>query len=118
MSYDIYLTDPVSGDTLQSEERHQMGGGTRRIGGTRDLWLNVTWNYREHFVKALGEEGIRTIYGRTGAEVIPILKDGIEKLGDDVDDNYWASTEGNAKRALNQLLAMARMRPEGVFQGD
>lgn len=31
---------------------------------------------------------------------------------------YWEATEGNAKRALLQLLAMARMRPDGVWDGD
>lgn len=30
----------------------------------------------------------------------------------------WEPTEGNAKRALLQLLAMARMRPDGVWNGD
>lgn len=118
MSYDIYLTDPVTGDTLQTEVPHQMGGGTRQMGGTRDMWLNVTWNYGDRFRRVFGEEGIRSIYGKTGAEAIPILDKGIEQLGDDIDDNYWASTDGNAKRALTQLRAMAQMRPDGVFRGD
>ena len=39
-------------------------------------------------------------------------------LGDDVDDDYWKPTEGNAKRALYGLLAMAQMRPDGVWGGD
>ena len=67
----------------------------------------------------LGEEGIRAIYGKTGAESIPMLEKAIAALGDDVDNNdYWHATEGNAKRALCGLLAFARMRPDGVWEGD
>nr|DAE13757.1 MAG TPA: hypothetical protein [Siphoviridae sp. ctQqU1] len=43
----------------------------------------------------------------------------ISALGDDVDDSdYWRATEGNAKRALCGLLAFAKMRPDGVWDGD
>jgi hypothetical protein len=42
----------------------------------------------------------------------------IAKLNDDVDQNYWKPTEGNAKKALTQLLALAKMRPDGVWRGD
>ena len=31
---------------------------------------------------------------------------------------YWKATEGNAKRPLIQLRAMAQMRPDGVWYGD
>jgi len=118
VSYDIRLVDPVTHETLLLEEPHQMGGGTQILGGTRELWLNVTYNYSTHFVRVLGEGGIRCIYGRTGAEVIFVLKAGAAALGNDIGEDYWEATEGNAKRALLQLLAMAHMRPDGVFQGD
>ena len=32
--------------------------------------------------------------------------------------DYWHATEGNAKRALYGLLAFAKMRPDGVWDGD
>lgn len=32
--------------------------------------------------------------------------------------NYWDATEGNAKRALLQLVALAKLRPDGVWDGD
>jgi hypothetical protein len=47
-----------------------------------------------------------------------MLQNAINVLGDDVCDNYWEPTEGNAKRALVQLLALAQMRPDGVWAGD
>lgn len=117
MSYDIDLTDPLSGAVLELDEPHQMRGGTYAIGGTTEMTLNVTYNYARHY-GAMGETGIREIYGKTGAEAIPILERGIAALGDETDDDYWKPTEGNAKRPLLQLLAFAKMCPDGVFQGD
>lgn len=104
-------------ETLEVDSPHLMAGGTYALGGTTGLWLNVTYNYARHY-HCLGERGIREIYGKTGAESIPMLKAAALRLGDDVSDDYWEATEGNAKRALLQLLAMARMRPDGVWDGD
>lgn len=118
MSYDIYLNDPVTGGTIELDEPHQMRGGTYKIGGTTEARLNVTYNYAKHYYRVMGEKGIRTIYGMTGAESIPVLKAAIGELGDDVDPDYWEPTEGNAKRALCSLLALAQMRPDGVWDGD
>lgn len=118
MSYDISLTDPVTHEILHIEVPHQMRGGTYAIGGTTEMWLNVTYNYGAHYRRVMGAEGIRAIYGMTGAESIPVLKSAIGALGDDVDEDYWEPTEGNAKSALCKLLALAQMRPDGVWDGD
>lgn len=118
MSCDIRLCDPMTHETLQSDALHDMRGGTYAMGGTTDLWLNVTYNYGKHYYRVLGEKGIRTIYGMTGAESIPVLEAAAAKLSDEVSDDYWEATEGNAKRPLLQLAAMARMRPDGVWDGD
>lgn len=119
MSYDIRLTDPVTGETLLTEAPHQVRGGTYQCGGTTELWLNITYNYWEHFDRTIDpEKGIRFLYGKTGAESIPILEKAISLLADNVDINYWKPTEGNAKQALFGLLAFARMRPDGVWSGD
>ena len=120
MSYDIELKDPVTRKTIEIEDPHFMQGGTYALGGTKELWLNVTYNYGRIFRRpeVLGEEGIRTIYGMTGAESIPVLQKAIANLGDDTDPDYWKATDGNAKRPLCQLLAMAQMRPDGIWDGD
>jgi len=119
MSYDISLCDPVTGKTLAEDSPHQIAGGTRAVGGTKDLWLNITYNYAEHFAFAFGDSrGIRSIYGMSGAESIPLLKTAISRLGDDIAEDYWAATEGNAKQALNGLLAFAQLRPDGIWKGD
>ena len=118
MSYDISLLDPMTHLTIELDEPHQMRGGTYMVGGTTLACLNVTYNYARHFRRVLGEKGIRSIYGMTGAESIPVLEDAASKLAGDVSDDYWEPTEGNAKRALLQLAALARMRPDGIWDGD
>lgn len=118
MSYDLSLTDPVTKETLLLDEPHQMKGGTYVLGGTREAALNVTYNYSAIFGKVLGEGGIRTLYGMTGAASVDVLQAAIWELEDDVDDDYWKATEGNAKRALVQLLFLAKQRPSGVWAGD
>lgn len=118
MSYDINLCDPVTHDVLLLDDPHDMRGGTYVMGGTREAHLNVTYNYAEHYKRVLGEGGIRTIYGMTGAESIPVLEAAASRLADDATGNYWDDTEGNAKRALLQLVALAKLRPDGVWDGD
>ena len=119
MSYDIKLVDPVTKNVLILEEPHHMRGGTYAIGGTTKAHLNVTYNYCHIFRTALqSDDGIRAIYGLTGAESIPILVAAASTLSDDIDDDYWAPTEGNAKQALLQLLTLAAMLPNGVWDGD
>ena len=118
MSYDIRLKEPIGGETCTLTVPHHMRGGTYALGGTPKAEINVTYNYVEHFHRVLGEEGIRSIYGMTGAESIPVLEAAAAKLSDDIDPDYWKATEGNAKKAILQLLALARMRPDGVWDGD
>jgi hypothetical protein len=117
MSYDVYLNDPVSGSPVEFQSPHKMAGGTYVAGGTCEAWLNVTYNYSTHFHRVI-EGGLRSIYGKTGAETIPILKAAIAQLADDVSDDYWEPTDGNAKRALCHLLTMAETRPDGIWNGD
>ena len=118
MSYDIYLQDAETGETIEFDQPHTLRGGTYAVGGTTEAWLNVTYNYGGHFARVLGKGGIRSIYGTTGEASIPVLKAAADKLGDDVSEDYWASTEGNAKRALLQLMQLAELCPEGVWAGD
>jgi hypothetical protein len=118
MSYDIELREPVSLRVIQLDTPHHMRGGTYQVGGSLKAHLNVTYNYYPHFKSIDAEKGIRAIYGTTGAESIPVLQRAADALKDDVDDNYWQPTEGNAKAALLQLLALAKMRPDGIWGGD
>ena len=118
MSYDIDLLDPVTKEIIQFENPHQIRGGTYAINGTTEASFNITYNYSSVFYRTMGEKGIRSIYGLSGANSISILKSAINQLNDDVDDDYWKCTEGNAKKALYGLLAFAEMRPDGIWDGD
>lgn len=140
MSYDISLVNPVTKETLQMDNPHQMKGGTFAMGGTTEMWLNVTYNYARWYYKdgvfplKNGEKrGIRTIYGMSGAESIPVLKTAIgvlEGLAEDISEEdreecekqgttgYWMPTRTNAIKPLYSLLAFAQLRPDGVWDGD
>lgn len=118
MSYDIELLDPVTREVIQLDSPHQIKGGTYAMNGTTEAWLNITYNYGQIYREKFGEKGIRTIYGMTGAESIPVIQKVIDELGNDVNKDYWKATEGNAKKPLYGLLAFAKMRPDGIWDGD
>lgn len=125
MSYDLRLKHPITGETLQLDSPHQMKGGTYALGGSTECSLNITYNYGKWWNKAFGEgeksirsHSIRDLYGKLGHESIPILERAIANLGDDVDSDYWKPTEGNTKAALIQLLTLAKLRPNGIWDGD
>lgn len=117
MSWSFDLCDPVTKKVLSTEKKHFMHGATVCVGGDTAMTLDITYNYSDIINKVIGHGvGFAELFvGKTGAESIPILKDGISKLSDDVDDDYWKATEGNVKRALSMLLAFAEMRPDGVW---
>ena len=110
MSYDISLCDPVTHKPLKADSTHFIAGNMRAMGGTKELWLNVTYNYGHFYYRpeVFGDGGIRSIYGKTGAESIPMLEKAISALGDDVDDSdYWNATEGNVLHQLNILQMLS-----------
>ena len=118
MSYDVRLKNPKTDETIILDKKHQIRGGTYAIGGTCEAWLNITYNYTKILDRVLNG-GIRGLYGKTAQEGILILEEAINKLGNDVDDNYWRATEGNAKIALIGLLELAeKSPPEAIWDGD
>lgn len=145
MSYDIRLKDPVTQETLQLEDVHQMKGGMYALGGTKEAWLNITYNYADWYYKpdvfpdygefdsGIRRSGVRSIYGLSGADSIPVLQHAIsalESMAEDISEEerqnceeqgvtgYWMPTRENAIKPLYQLLALAKMRPDGVWDGD
>lgn len=118
MSYDISLVDPITRKVICADSNHHIRGGTYALGGTDKLWLNITWNYGPHFRRVLGEEGIRSICGTTGAESLPILRAAAGKLAAGMDHDYWAPTEGNARAAIEGLIALAEIAPHGIWECD
>ena len=118
MSYDISLCDPETGRTAIVPDGHDLRGGTYAEGGTGEAWLNVTYNYSPHFYRTMGDKGIRTIYGMTGRDSVPVLTAAIDQLAASHSADYWAGTEGNARKALENLRLLARACPDAVWQGD
>ena len=119
MSYDIDIVDPITKQVLVVDDAHHIRGGTYCLGGTNELSLNITYNYGKFFYDIIDkEEGIRFLYGKEAVDCIPILDKAIAALGDDVDEDYWKPTEGNAKAALIGLRALCKMRPDGILSGD
>lgn len=118
MSYDIYLKDRAGNVLELPKGTEQPRGGTYAIGGTGEAWLNVTYNYGGIFRDLFGPAGIRSIYGMTGAESLKLLDKAVMALKDDVSDDYWEATQGNAKRAILGLRALASALPDGIWAGD
>lgn len=118
MSYDLYIRDDDTGEVLEADKPHGVAGGTYAMGGTTKAWINVTYNYAPRFYRVLGEQGIRAVYGMNARESIAVLKAAADKLSGSSDADYWESTEGNAKAALLNMVRLAEMFPDGVWEGD
>jgi hypothetical protein len=88
MSYDIYLVEPESEEVVEFDEAHHEAGGTHALGGTREAWINITYNYAPHFYRLLGEQGIRSIYNRPAGETVESLRAAIDALADDECEDY------------------------------
>ena len=179
----------MTGGTYQADYNERTGTFSPKP--INDAWLNITYNYGRYYYEAtegdhrfahdeisafysngttgpvVTKYGIRGIYGKSGAESIPMLQDMInrieakykekgdwiitsrekiryrDKTGKEVDFyyalhhhdectseniieeisegpnvNYWEPTAANAIKPLYQLLAMAQLRPDGVWDGD
>ena len=124
MSYDIRLTERTSSKTIKLPIKHVMIGGTYRAdydektktfspAAIQDAWLNITYNYSKYYYEAaegddrfygvedLDDEGyhncgIRGIYGKTGLESIPMLRDLASRIETKYKkDGEWITTKRN-----------------------
>ena len=122
MSYDIYLTERVSGETIKLPIKHMMTGGTYQAdydertktfspAAIQDAWLNITYNYSRYYYEAAeGDDrfygvedwndegyhncGIRGIYGKTGLDSIPMLRDLASRIESKYkQDGEWITTK-------------------------
>lgn len=134
MSYDIYLCDKLASKdnyydhVLQLDFKHNIKGGTFAVGGTDKLHLNVTYNYSNYFYAHVDQKlGIRWLYGRQARDTVSKLNGAIATLEDLAKmyleeprdaENYWSPTPNNTIKALQDLLLLAKLCPEGVWYGD
>ena len=78
MSWDFDLCDPVTKKVLETEEKHEIKGGTYCVGGTTEMALNVTYNYSDIIIAngefesnwsvSIGRNPIRDAYGHAKHE--------------------------------------------------
>lgn len=76
MSYDIHLNDPVTKQTIELENPHFMRGGTYAIDGTKELSLNITYNYAWVFCRpeVLGEKASEGFTGKPEPRASPFCE--------------------------------------------
>lgn len=131
MSWDVDLCDPVTNEVLELDSPHFMRGGTYAVDGTREMSLNITFNYTRFYNDAF-KGGFRALDGVSAVKSIPILKAAIEKIKSPLTPDlsqeewelyesqqatgYWMPTKENCLRPLYQLLSLAQMRPDGVWR--
>ena len=112
MSYNVYLTNR-EGETIYFEDPHMFTGGTYAENGTREAWLNVTYNYTPIIngvfkEVGLGDLGLRGLNGKTVAETIDKMITAMYLLNPEtVSFDYWEPTEGNVGLMLAQLNSLA-----------
>ena len=119
MSYDVQFVDSNNSEVVWLPRKAYLYGGTYAMDGDHNAVYNITYNYSPHFETAIGEGGLRSLYGLTAEEVASQLDRAISMLGTDVHKDYWKPTEGNARFALIELRALASMVPlTSVLEGD
>ncbi len=107
MGYSIRIKRADGGDAVLPE-KHDIAGGTYTVGGTRDAWLYVTYNYAGIFARVMGDGGVNQLDGGCVKDSVPVLEKAIAALGEaQPDADYWKATDGNAKKALVGLKAIA-----------
>lgn len=119
MSYDMRFKKR-NGHTTKLKEKHNIAGGTYALGGTDEAEFNITYNYSKWFYKHIDKDlGLRFLNNKTVKEVKVILEKAISEMSGDPSTNYWDATEGNAKRSLEKLLALANMCDDNdIFETD
>lgn len=79
-----------------------------------------TYNYSKFFYTYIdSEEGIRSFYDVKAKSVAKVLFRVINQMDETTEvDDYWAGTEGNARKALVKLLDLCLQHPNTYLLGD
>ena len=93
MSYDIYLKEPVNGMN-----------GVNSIPVLEHMISEITNKYK----KSNGWINTK----RTAEEIIEY------EVNEGDTSDYWLGTAANAIRPLYQMIALAKMRPDRIWDGD
>ena len=79
--------------------------------------VGITRNYSNYWDRLFGKHIVDFLHGIRAEASIPLLAWAISQLSDDGlgDSDGWASTDGNVKRCLTQMLTLAEACPDEVW---
>ena len=111
MSWDCRLVK--NGEPCEVEDKHNIAGGTYRDGGDNNLWISVTYNYGEVYQMIWPDKRLDAFVGVGAAESFAMLHEALARLPEarPYKKDYWAPTIGNARVALEGMLALAKLAP-------
>lgn len=94
----------------------------------QDLIQRITDKYQRNGEWIFTERQVSHYYDKTGAEINPNevfirrqtvrVEERTEMVSEGPNANYWCATAANAISPLYKLIAMAQLRPDGVWIGD
>lgn len=125
MSWDIYLVQQSQTDHPRSEQESpayklvtvQPWGVENVAGWSHDhAEINVTWNYSDYFIMALGTDLREALHGKSAAAVLSILSTGVERLGGTATQIHMSrQSPERAGAVLALLLSWAEQHPHATF---
>ncbi len=114
MSYDIDIIDREANEIVTLTNKHHLKGGTYPANGTNQLSFNITYNYSPNYAKH--DFSINDLNNKTIKETLATIRKVKNKLKGKPSDNYWEPSDGNAKKALQDLITMASFaKPKHVW---
>lgn len=113
MSYDISIIDNKTNNIIESSYPEYIDG----YDYSKPLYLSITFNYSSILSKAFNnKKGIYLLNNRKVSDTINIIEIAINRLKNEINDDYWSATEGNVKFALLKLYQMSLLGQGGVWK--
>ena len=138
-NYAHYYFEAAEGDSrfeIQDGDAIDNGGirgiymksGAESVPMLQDLIQRITDKYQRNGEWIFTERQVSHYYDKTGAEINPNevfirrqtvrVEERTEMVSEGPNANYWCATAANAISPLYKLIAMAQLRPDGVWIGD
>lgn len=138
-NYAHYYFEAAEGDfrfLILEESTLENGGirgiymktGAESIPMLKDLIQRITAKYQRNGEWIFTERQIPHCYDKAGVEINPNevfihrqdvrFEERAEMVSEGPNTNYWFATAANAISPLHKLIAMAQLRPDGVWIGD
>ena len=116
MSYSLWLEDKKTGLMCERKKPEVDLGNMLCIGGSDLMEFHITYNYSYYYYEAEGfeEEGIRTIYGKTGEQSLPLLRN----LSAQIMKKYFNASKNRWKQTIRQkqvAVVNGEVLPQGEF---